>query len=351
MKSIFRYACLLSAIALPSPAQEPNPFGGVPGKYTFRLEADSFAAYRLDPASRDAALSTLRQIDDLLHAAPVMNPPRGFDASSLGRALTGTDVCPRENCSASPVASQVWLLLSYFVADESGRPVTGPELNVSLNVYANSPGASVSHRHQLDFEGASDINGRTMYFEPKQTRTIGGFPMFDDDVVVIARNHRPLWLPVSRDNFLRAALRDTRKAIADTGMPSSDLAQGLRARLDALQAESNALSPSELASQAWLGDSASAGTTEAAINSGLAPAGAPDARPLVIVNPEFLDRSLPRSAVQILAVRLNWGTYLDQQTRAIDTVSAGDHVSVLRLRQLIGQLDWKKLASLVAAPR
>lgn len=344
MGQIIRCFCLVGLVCYGGSAQEPNPFAETPGTYTFKLDAEPLRAYRLDLAGRESARATVQQLNDIFRAAPVMNPPLGFEARSLGRAFVNRSTCPNENCTASAVVSQLWLQLYYFVKSREGKPVTGDELNVVLTAYTNWAGSTVTQRHQMSFDGIADMSGNMMYFEPRRTRTLGGFPVFDDDVVVVTKSHRPFWLPVSRETYLRAAMRDMRKAIAGIAMPGSDLDRGLRSRLGFLQAELDALSPAQRASQAWLLGS---GASE---DSGLAVPDAPDARPLIIVNPDFLDRSLPRTAVQMVAVRLNWGTYLDEETRAIDTITADDHVGVRRLWELLNQTDWTKLAAMVAPP-
>ena len=90
-----------------------------------------------------------------------------------------------------------------------------------------------------------------MFREPRRTRTVGGHAMYSERLVVVTRNPRPLFLPVSRDSFLRAALRDGRKQLAEIGMPDSDLARAFRDRLQRVQAELETLTPTARVSQAW----------------------------------------------------------------------------------------------------
>jgi len=71
---------------------------------------------------------------------------------------------------------------------------------------------------------------------------------------------------------------------------------------------------------------------------------------VVVVNLDFLDRTLPRSTVQMITVRMSWGQHLDEE-RAISTIADKDHVAVLRLWQLLNQLDWAKLGAMVVEPK
>jgi hypothetical protein len=336
--------CVLSLLFAASVHAQNRTFPDVQGTYTFKLEPDSLRPFGLDGAGREAAVATIERLNELFRATPVMTSPRGFDARVIGRALVNSHTCPGERCQASAVASHLWMLLYYFVEGVAGKPTTGDELNVAANVFTNAPGTTVTERHQLSYEGSTDPDGRTIYYEPRRTRTLGGFPMFDDDVVVITRNGRALWLPVTREAFLRAAIRDTQADIVKTGMPDSALAAGLRERVAHLRAELAALSPAACRTQAWHV------APESALESGLVAPGTAEARPLVVVNPDLLDRSLPRTAVQIITLRLNWGTYLDPQARSVDTIGSDDHVSIRRLWQLLNQADWTKLAAMVVQP-
>jgi hypothetical protein len=323
-----------------SRAQAPQRLEEAPGRWIYAPEPASLRPYALDAAGTQAALATWQRLNDIFRAAPVMNPPRGLDARAVGRALDDRQSCPT-GCAGAPVVSNLWALLSYFVEGPGGKPITGVELNVALDAFTNSPATVMTEQDRLGYEAPTDADGRAMFREPRRTRTIGGHAMYNERLVVVTRSPRPLFLPVSRDSFLRASLRDARTQLTETGMPDSDLARGLRDRLRRVQAELDALTPTARASQAWFLE------PESPLESGLAEANTPDARPLVVVNPDFLDRTAPRSAVQIVTIRLNWGTYFDETTRSLDTIGDDDHVSVRRLWQLLNQADWTKISALL----
>jgi len=55
-----------------------------------------------------------------------------------------------------------------------------------------------------------DERGLT-YFEPREIRKVAGFPQYSPGVVVLKRNPRPIWVPVSREWALQRQLAQRRK--------------------------------------------------------------------------------------------------------------------------------------------
>ncbi len=51
-------------------------------------------------------------------------------------------------------------------------------------------------------------DGWGIFFEPKKIGEFQGFPMYKPDTIVITRNPKPLWLPVSQERFIKALIRE-----------------------------------------------------------------------------------------------------------------------------------------------
>ena len=229
----------------------------------------------------------------------------------IGRALDDRQSCPT-GCAGAPVVSNLWALLSYFVEGPAGKPITGDELNVALHAFTNSPATVMTEQDRLGYEAPTDAERRAMFREPRRTRTIGGHAMYNERLVVVTRSPRPLFLPVSRDSFLRAALRDARRQLTETGMPDSDLARGLRDRLRRVQAELDALTPAARASQAWFLEPESPFNPDwpRRIRLTRVPSWSS------ILTSSTARRPIGRSDAR--RIRLNWGTYFDETTRSLD---------------------------------
>ena len=56
----------------------------------------------------------------------------------------------------------------------------------------------------------TDEGGRT-YWEPREIRKVAGFPQYNTGAIVLKRNPRPIWVPVSREWVLQRELTQARK--------------------------------------------------------------------------------------------------------------------------------------------
>jgi hypothetical protein len=132
---------------------------------------------------------------------------------------------------------------------------------------------------------------------------------------------------------MEARIETTLKASAGSqagGAPANPMRQ----QAAALRLELAGLSAGARASQAWWGGM-SAGL------SGLVPEGAANSRPLIAVNPDFLNRGLPRTAIQILTVYFSWASLSEAGPAASPHI--GDH----RLYEFLRGADWKRIAAAI----
>jgi hypothetical protein len=78
-----------------------------------------------------------------------------------------------------------------------------------------------------------------------------------------------------------------------------------------------------------------------AMKSGLASAGTPGARRLIRLNEKCLDRSLPRTATQMISAQFDY-----EYARSLDkvpTITAEQQLGIARLWEFLQTVDWKKL--------
>jgi hypothetical protein len=216
-----------------------------------------------------------------------------------------------------------------------------------------------------------DLDGARIYLKPEKTGEIMGFPVFDSDTMVITDSSTPYWIPVSREQYLRAAIREkelllakSRTQLASAGDPYRDWMKGKAQRQadrERLYAEMKKTDPkaadevrraaeeAEAAMEKGLKESTAALATVAqgasdpfqlleddltSLRSELASlspgerksdawysalaegrrshlmdAGAPGARLLIKTNSGFLDRARPRTAFLLAAVQFSWAGY------------------------------------------
>jgi len=305
---------------------------------------------------------------------------------------------PPGKCNERVVPAQLHMLIYYFVEGRNGEAVWGGEANTGAAIWVNDLRATlVGTKYEVfGAPGLSLPDGRRICFRPNKSGEVAGFPFYDDSLLIITENPRPYWVPVTREDCLQAMIRfhetelgrntrrlseakdpyqewlskaDERRAAREKAyqrMKATDPAKaeqfkrqseqmevqmgaglqrssgaltpkgdGLKLSrniIDALKSELERMTPDQRKSEAWLLVRRPA---EELYASGLVSAGAAGARPVATVNPEFFDRSRPRTDWQLLTSHFSWQGY------------SKDFIGAKRLREFCGTADWKRVASLM----
>lgn len=384
-------------------ADESGLFPDKPGdwQYDFR-RADSARSVGLAPAATQAFLDKLDGIMAVLAASPVFHPPLGFVArasTEAGRTCNGE---PWSNCSDGPAYGRLTIMFFYFVTGEGGRPSWGGEANASVHVEINNPRGEAGERFCLAAGHAALPDGRRFCGKPREFERIGGVPVYgapagstaDVNVgferLILARPGLPLWVPVSRQEYLEGMLRVREAELSGLGneiagrtdpyaawladkparlqrveqsyqaMKRVDAAKAeefrrlseqmeaegeiqlksappvddsnplaaLQASAATIRAELERMSPEDRASQAYWARP----PDDDPLGSGLVPAGTHDAPPLVAVNPALLDQSRPPEEVQVISVTSSYdGSWLVDK----------------RVYDFLRSVDWNRVATFI----
>ncbi len=169
------------------------------------------------------------------------------------------------------------------------RPgMVGTAADDQVRIQVNDPGPL------FDTERAQSVHTfgeRELYFEPRFEKTWHGYPVNERDFIIVARAGRELFRPVSAKEYYGLVMADLRaKERADGG-------GGIYAEmLGRVQQKYAALSPAQRAAPVY---GCMDGFDE---DTWLCDASSPDARRLVEFNRAYWDRTLPRSAFQLLAI-------------------------------------------------
>lgn len=325
-----------------------------------------------------------RMIDIFRSAAP-LKPPHGY-LVVVGGALCGDFSCP----AGAPGTAEMSVLMHPYLRNNKTGVISQAGLKfdgVSIDVEVNEP--RVAWR-------AYDAHAN-LYLEPQITGHVAGYPVYEHRYLVMTKNPRPIYIPLSQEEFIRGRiarekglLGDTRETIAK-GSPlqqwlankkatmegfeqgnaivartdpdkakkqreeflrgideteralRSQESKNMGALTDASSGESNAirqlevelagLSPRERAAPAYLPTGRNKSTRTSGLASG--PDGA-NTQMLIVPNPQFFDRTLPRTAIQIIAIDL-------PGMRDNEPDDAADSVRVA----VRGALDYGRLAELL----
>jgi len=219
MRTLFCSLFVALLFAIPRVyAEEIVPLSEKEGKWSFSMSEPGADLKKLSKESLRKIKGSLQEVLRIYTATPAMKPPKGFEARFWGSisAKDRYDSCNGKNCPPSgPTAVLAMMVGRYEEKDGKIRAAfNNPStMDISINnlghVFANLP---VLYR---DSEGY-------MLPEPKQGEERAGMISFLNNgrtVAVSASKNRPLWLPVSRERYLKAAIETAGKQIGISSVP------------------------------------------------------------------------------------------------------------------------------------
>ena len=318
-------------IGSPARAEEVVQLPDRPGKVELKLGNLSFVAkdMALGAGELAAVKGKLDQLMKAIRTHAIFNPVKGYEGVIRGE-LASPHECKETPCRTVRVAHQIAVRLGHYCKTAKGVSSKCGTLR-GITFTANQP---IKVGYAVDGE-LKDDQGRPMLKEPKLVKTFAGVPLYENNLMVLIRTKRPFFLPVTREQYLRARLR---KLAQEEGADQPPL----KMVRDKVQAELTRLTPAQRRSDAWAGDSPNL--------SGLTEPNAENSRRVVIHNPAFMDPRLPRTAIQLLTaeVTILYGgdAALERPLTLQDEhVSAGD----IRMSEFVRTFDFQKLVALIDA--
>ena len=358
---------LLGAAPLSAAAPEP---AAKTGHWRFTMNEPGPDLQKIGAARQQKLKKDLQEIVKVVTALPVMKTPRGFEARFWGTAAPRDryDICRGKDCPPARATAVLALMIGRYenrdgkIKAAFNKPAT---MDISVNnlghVFANLP---VLYR-------GDDI---ILFPEPQAAGQRAGMPAFLNNghaVAVLTNSDQPLWRPVTREQYLQAAVASVNRELRDPNANSSgdrrmlmveegktwldpakeknrveqsrSLAHGLREapevlqlRLIQLQGELDAL-PAE---QRGLPARVELRQGDTGIVPQLLPADSTAGTAVVTPNFAYFSRKLPADAVQLLTVqwKLDGGPLYDPGAAGI-----ADNLSNKVLLDIYRNLDWQKL--------
>ncbi len=229
---------LLVAAVLPlsvdaqSPEPDPRTAGSdVVGK--LMPVRDPTSMVRIPAAHRRIMEDNLQRFVAIVLRDPALRPPVGFDF----RTGTHAYAPPLPVSLHAPLAytmTGLFYWYTYMPAYRGGSIRPQPIAMQGFFVRANDISTVFNGRERWQ----TDERGLT-YWEPREIRSVAGFPQYSTGAVVLKRNPRPIWVPVSREWALQRELAKARKnldavaksaAAAHAFDPTATLEKWLRER-------------------------------------------------------------------------------------------------------------------------
>jgi hypothetical protein len=218
--------------------------------------------------------------------------------------------------------------VNFFYYDVAGRRYCLPHSTWEIAVSVNDP----------EFNGPSYLqltgSGVNLMFEPRKVGELQGFPVYrnrdGNEFVVLTRSGKPFWIPVTREQFVKIWMRVIEKEMAAVGPNSMD-----QERLDHHKSALASMSAEERQAQARdMQNPDPYGP----------PMGSTGGRPLVVVNPDWFDPSLPRTAIQLVFAKFVYSSDI-----APDHPKPAPYGNIVALRfwEVWHTFDWKAISTVL----
>lgn len=409
--SVFRTALVIVIAALlfpPAPALA-GPCGefvylpNAPGKVKVSVARGGYESYYRLSRQEDAAFNrNLQAVLDIILDQSFLKPPRGTELRGWLRNWH-SPLCRKDPCRGVPVNGQ-GIIFFHFLFDSKGKAVPIIVTDNEIDFSINDPQAAIGSNSL----GITDSQGRKITRQIPRVGEINGAAYFQDgnsELLVLARSERPWWLPVSREEVLKAMIRQQEEEIARLGpiseTPYGDiyrkwlaekpqrqknaqetyreikksnpaLAEQIRQQNEKLEADMTERFRRDNEKEAAGGPTvkkpvildqrlarhrevlAGMGPEERAaparfmrhedpLEPELAPFHSLEGVPLIVVNPDFLDKSLPRTAIQLITMRY----YAPWTDPAWKSTCEGQNPSMLLKYEVVTKTDWGKIIKLI----
>jgi len=307
----------------------------LPGKWDLRLQTDAGVEkdYTLTNAENDYCRGKMARLIEILKSSPALKSPGGFNVKAITRYLApedwyGQHKPPYKN---PRVRMEFWASLPELF-QQGGKVVEQIEPPY-LNVTFNEPNTFIIN-WELQYQGLWDEQDREIFLQPYSERDIGGITVYErGHTVIIAKKARPpLWISVTREQYLKAQYRHYQKRKKEGSGDPTMVLNFITGRL-------NAMSPEERRQTAYY-------CSGAEDPLGLCGPEDEGAFKLVTFNPEYYDRSLPRTAVQLIVIKYGYGGGFTSYEEADEMVfeAAGTNKTLYDLER---SLDYQAVARLL----
>lgn len=265
-----------------------------PGKLTFHHKiSGEIEKYKLTPAELITYQKKIDAIVETLHQNPVLKNPIGFEPS-VNVLVWPDDKLGYKTISLADeiVGSRIAIQFCPYLRDESGNVKKHCMEVSSCDVHLNQPKATTEK--YLNFTG-SDAKTEEAYIIAQRLSKIfikplvvkelaEGVTAYSSGIIIVSNPNRPYWIPVTTGNFFDLLLKLWELGIKSgiTGAPDV---------FDIIKAEKEALTQEELKLPAYFDNGKISQITVIQNNS-----------PLIRFNPDYFDRSLPRTSIQLIAM-------------------------------------------------
>lgn len=326
---------LLAGCSIIMQAQNSVNATDQPGKWDYQYYTESSKGgyrsetnYELTPDQLSAFKKKISEVAEYLHQNPVAKNPVGFEPTVRGSVFTEMYEYKKNPARWKLLPPEAEIILQFC------------PLYKNLKTGLVSKGCiEVSHLDVLLNNLKSTAGGYNTYTKGNESfivfeslvpyKTFGpGVTAYTNGTVILSNPDKPYWIPLTiREYFALELNFYEEQAVKD----------GNTFVLDYVKKDYAAFTPQELDMTAYVG---------AQTNSSMILATSrPTDRTWMKLNPDYFDKSLPRSAVQLITIHTLQDALLPGQPQAYENTDYGFHFQYTR------QLDFKDMSRLLDVPK
>jgi hypothetical protein len=287
-------AALTVAVHAAQPPPDVSAFKSIAGKEKKAHSQTTIVSPPLTASESKVMLGKIQAIRQALLATSAMQGLHGFDWTTLG-GISGRE-------AGRPLTARLGVIAyPYFFNAKLNRTESSAE-GAPFTIYLNDVDIVLgNHGYHVDEEAR-------FTFTPEPAGVLDGFPVYsaEDRFVVMTRDARPIYVPVTEQQYLELRIAQARKSLdefktslaqmADSPAKSAAI-QKFAGRLSALEGELASVPQAQRASPALDPDGAPTKRP-----SMLADVGERKTRAIVMPNPDLFDPKEPRTSVQLIVL-------------------------------------------------
>jgi hypothetical protein len=303
-----------------------------PGKWSFHHKIHGeVEKYKLTSTELITFQQKIDAIAETFHQNPVLKNPVGFEPS-LNVMVWPDDKVGFKTISLANAIIEYRIAIQFcpLFRDESGNVKKHCTEVTSCDIHVNQPratsenylhySASELHPAPEKLEIAAP-NLSKIFVKPLVAKELAkGVTAYQSGIIIISDPKRPYWIPV-KSGELFDQITEYFKIVQEKDNSYSYV-------IEAIEQEKGVFTPEQLEGPAYFTTDNISGVTAVKNNS-----------PLVRFNPDYFDRSLPRTSIQLMAVH----TLTESFDRNCDDTHLGD----LRHCEFVKQLDANALKALL----
>lgn len=266
----------------------------IQGKWNLKFQnsIETEKDYALTKEENSYCRKKMLQMTEIFKNNPVIKPMKGFNVLSNTRYTPPDDWYGQHN----PPYKNLRIRMEFCaylpeLLRSKGKIVQSIEAPC-FQVSFNDPFHLIS-AWQIQYGGLFDEKGRAIFLQPYSDHTAGNITFYGNKVI-LTKKDRPLWIPITQEQYLKALLYHYQQMEKENNGDPTLL-------LDFIKTELNALSPEERSQPAYYLSGSDDPT-------GLCGQDDEGAFALVTLNPNFFDKSLPRTSIQLIIIEFGYGS-------------------------------------------